>query len=289
MARGAMMTQWASVNGASIAFDVRGTGPPLVLIMGYRLNSSAWPAEFVEGLAERFTLVLFDNRGTGLSDKPISGYALSNMADDVLGLMDHLGIAQSNLLGYSMGGAIAQELVCRHPNRVSSLVLFATLCGGTRAAYADESVMRVMHNLEGLTPAQAARRIWAVTYEPNYLAANRDKIERQMQLEIESPTPLHAADLQFQALVDFDSSTALPEVRAPTLVVTADRDRLIPPRNSEVIADLIPGARLIVLRGRGHRAIWEAPAQCLALVADFLESREDFDHAVKANSTRMAL
>jgi 3-oxoadipate enol-lactonase len=289
MARGAMMTQRASVNGASIAFDVRGSGPPLVLIMGYRLNSSAWPAEFVEGLAERFTLVLFDNRGTGLSDKPISGYALSNMADDVLGLMDYLGIAQSNLLGYSMGGAIAQELVCRHPNRVLSLVFFATLCGGTRAAYADASVMRVMHDLEGLTPAEAARRIWTVTYEPNYLAANRDKIERQMQLETESPTPLHAADLQFQALVDFDSSTALPGVRAPTLVVTGDRDHLIPPRNSEVIADLIPGAHLIVLRGRGHRAIWEAPAQCMALVADFLENREDFDHAAKANSTRMAL
>jgi pimeloyl-ACP methyl ester carboxylesterase len=130
-----------------------------------------------------------------------------------------------------------------------------------------------MHNLEGLTPAQAARRIWVVTYEPNYLAANRDKIERQMQLEIESPTPLHAADLQFQALVDFDSSTALQGVRAPTLVVTWDRDRLIPTRNSEVIADLIPGAHLIVLRGRGHRAIWEAPAQCLCC-RRLLESRD---------------
>jgi 3-oxoadipate enol-lactonase len=283
------MTQRALVNGATVAFDVRGSGPPLVLIMGYRLSSSAWPAEFIDGLAERFTLVVFDNRGTGLSDKPTSGYALSNMAEDVIGLMEHLGIAEFNVLGYSMGGAIAQELVCRHPNRVSSLVLFATLCGGTRAAYADWSVMRVMHNLEGLTPAEAARRIWAVTYEPNYLAANRDKIERQMRLEIENPTPLHAADLQFQALVDFDSSKALSGVRARTLVVTGDRDQLIPPRNSEAIADLIPGAQLIVLRGRGHRAIWEAPAQCMALVAGFLEGREDFDDAAKANAIRMAL
>jgi pimeloyl-ACP methyl ester carboxylesterase len=152
------MTQRALVNGATVAFDVRGSGPPLVLIMGYRLSSSAWPAEFIDGLAERFTLVVFDNRGTGLSDKPTSGYALSNMAEDVIGLMEHLGIAEFNVLGYSMGGAIAQELVCRHPNRVSSLVLFATLCGGTRAAYADSSVMRVMHNLEGLAPAEAAQR-----------------------------------------------------------------------------------------------------------------------------------
>jgi pimeloyl-ACP methyl ester carboxylesterase len=271
MARGAMMRQRATVDGVSLAYDVRGSGPPLVLIMGYRLNSSAWPAEFVEGLAERFTLVLFDNRGTGLSDKPTSGYALSNMADDVIGLMDHLGIIHSHVLGYSMGGAIAQELVCHHPERVSSLVLFATLCGGPMAAYAGPTTLRVMHNLEGVTPAEAARRIWAVTYEPCYLAANRDKIERQMQLEIENPTPLHAADLQFQALVDFDSSKALPGVRARTLIVTGDSDHLIPPRNSEVLADLIPEAHLIVLRDSGHRAIWEAPRRCVELVVDFLE------------------
>jgi pimeloyl-ACP methyl ester carboxylesterase len=63
-----MMAQRATVNGVSLGYDVRGSGPPLVLIMGYRLNSSAWPAEFVEGLADQFTLVLFDNRGTGLSE-----------------------------------------------------------------------------------------------------------------------------------------------------------------------------------------------------------------------------
>ena len=80
-----------------------------------------------------------------------------------------------------------------------------------------------------MTPAEAARRIWTVTYEFGYLAANRDKIERQMQLEIENPTPLHAADLQFQALVDFDSSTRrFPGVRARTLVVTGDRDQVYP-------------------------------------------------------------
>jgi 3-oxoadipate enol-lactonase len=287
MARRAMMAQRATVNGVSLGYDVRGSGPPLVLIMGYRLNSSAWPAEFVEGLADQFTLVLFDNRGTGLSDKPTSGYALSNMAEDVIGLMDHLGIDHANVLGYSMGGAIAQELVCHHPERVSSLVLFATLCGGPRASYAGPATMRVMHGLEGMTPADAARRIWAVTYEPRYLAANRDKIERQMQLEIENPTPLHAADLQFQALVDFDSSKALPDVRARTLIVTGDRDQLIPPQNSEVLADLIPEARLVVLRGHGHRAIWEAPRRCAELVAEFLEPGAD--DVAEANSTWMAL
>ena len=72
-----MMMRRASVNGVALAYDVRGSGPPLILIMGYRLGSAAWPAEFVTALAKRLTMLLFDNRGTGLSDKPTSGYARS--------------------------------------------------------------------------------------------------------------------------------------------------------------------------------------------------------------------
>ena len=125
-----MTMQYADVNGIRIAYGVRGSGPPLVLIMGYRLSSLAWPLDFIEALAERFTVVLFDNRGTGTSDKPTFGYEISNMARDVGGLLDHLGIARANVLGYSMGGAIAQEFVRQFPDRVLGLVLCATMCGG---------------------------------------------------------------------------------------------------------------------------------------------------------------
>src|SRR5258706_7444110 len=109
----AMTMRHVEVNGIKIAFDIRGSGPRSVLIMGYRLSSRAWQPDFIEALAERFTVVLFDNRGTGLSDKPTFGYELSNMAKDVCGLLDHLRIVRANVLGYSMGGAIAQELVCQ--------------------------------------------------------------------------------------------------------------------------------------------------------------------------------
>jgi len=150
-----------------------------------------------------------------------------------------LEIARANVLGYSMGGAIAQELVCRYPERVLSLVLCATLCGGRRAVYARPTVISIMHDLDGLDAAAAARRIWTVTYQPEYLAANIDAVELQMQRELETPTPLHAADLQFQAFVDFDTSEALSSVRSPTLIMTGDSDVLIPPRNSEVLAELM--------------------------------------------------
>ncbi len=155
-----MTMQYADVNGIKIAYGVRGSGPPLVLIMGYRLSSLAWPLDFIEALAERFTVVLFDNRGTGTSDKPTFGYEISNMARDVGGLLDHLEIARANVLGYSMGGAIAQEFVRQFPDRVLGLVLCATMCGGPRAVYASPSVVRVMRELDGLKPEEIARRIW---------------------------------------------------------------------------------------------------------------------------------
>jgi pimeloyl-ACP methyl ester carboxylesterase len=155
----AMTMQYADVNGIRISYGVRGSGPPLVLIMGYRLSSLAWPLDFIAALAERFTLIVFDNRGTGNSDKPTFGYEISNMARDVAGLLDHLEIAQANVLGYSTGGAIAQEFVRQFPSRILALALCATMCGGPRAVYASPSVVRVMRELDGLEPEQIARRI----------------------------------------------------------------------------------------------------------------------------------
>jgi 3-oxoadipate enol-lactonase len=283
-----MRMRRAFVNGINVAYEIRGSGPPLLLIMGYRLNSRAWPPDFIDALAKRFTLILFDNRGTGQSDKPTSGYALSNIARDICGLLEHLEIPSAHVLGYSMGGAVAQELACRHPECVRRLVLCATLCGGPRTVYAGPAVTAVMRALVGLSPEEAARRIATVTYVPAYLGENRERVERQMLREIVDPTPLHAADLQFQAFVDFDSSGALAALRAPTLVMTGDEDRLIPPRNSKLLAELIPDARLVILTGLAHRAIWEAAEECASLITDFLveakEAQKEAPREARANA-----
>ena len=100
-----MALHHVKVNGVRIAYRVQGEGPPLVLVMGYRLSSSAWPPTFIGQLARRFTVITLDNRGTGLSDKPVKGYAIANMARDVCGLLDELEIAHVRMLCYSMGGA----------------------------------------------------------------------------------------------------------------------------------------------------------------------------------------
>jgi pimeloyl-ACP methyl ester carboxylesterase len=261
------MTARLAVNGVNIAYAVQGKGPPLVLVMGYRLNSTAWPATFIAQLAQRFTVITLDNRGTGLSDKPVTGYAISNMARDVRGLLDELGYAQTqvHMLGYSMGGAIAQEFVRQFPDRVKGLILCATMAGGPSATYAEPPVVRVMRDLEGLTPEQAARRIWSVTYAPGYLDKHRALAEEQMKREIALPTPLHAADLQFQAFAEFDCTQQLASIRKPTLVL----------KNSLKMASLIPGARLTLVPGGGHRVLWEATDECVAHIGGFLDDVEN--------------
>lgn len=270
--RSQMTPRFAKVNGVRIAYRVHGEGPPLVLVMGYRLNSMAWPPRLIEQLAYRFTVITLDNRGTGLSDKPIKGYAIANMARDVCGVLDELKLAQVHMMGYSMGGAIVQEFVRQFPNRVSSLILCATTAGGPRARYAKASVVAAMRDLDGLSPEQAARRIWKVSYSPGYLERHQDIAEEQMRREIALPTPLHAADLQFQAFAEFDGSKILTDIRCPTLVFTGDLDELIPPQNAAMMARLIPGAKLVIIPGCGHRVFWEALQRCADLITEFISS-----------------
>jgi hypothetical protein len=139
-----------------------------------------------------------------------------------------------------------------------------------------------MRELDGLKPEEIARQIWQVTYSRGYLEKHRELAEDQMRREIAAPTPLHAADLQFQAFAEFDCSKALPNIQAPTLVLTGDLDQLVSPQNSRIIASLVPGAKLIMIPGCGHRLMWEATDECIAFVSEFLSDVDEahFDRVV---------
>ncbi len=247
-----------------------GTGPALCLIAGFRQNSAAWPEAFISRLAERHRVILFDNRGTGLSEKPDRGYLLHEQAADVAALLAALEVPRSHILGFSMGGGIAQEFAIRFPDRVGRLILFGTLCGGIFSHYAPWSVLRRLFAVDGLGPEAAAREAWAVTYSPAYLAGNGASVARQMQRELEHPTPGFVAKRQMHALWHFDCYFGLPRITAPTLVATGADDQLVRPYNSTLLASRIPGAKLETLADLGHRAIWEAPEEIADLITDFL-------------------
>ena len=259
-----------SANGVSLRYELSGNGPALCLISGYRLHGAAWPEIFVERLARWFNVLTFDNRGTGLSDKPAHGYNLDNMAKDVVALLDEVGVGPAHILGFSMGGAIAQELAIRHPAMVNDLVLFATFPGGMFGIPAPWSVLRRLFDIEGRTPEEAARQVWPVTYSPEYLASHLAEVEAQMHREIVYPTPEHAARGQSAAIRAFSSTFRLSGITARTLVATGDADKLVPPGNSRILCNHIPDARLAIFPGLGHRAIWEAPDSMAEFIGSFL-------------------
>jgi pimeloyl-ACP methyl ester carboxylesterase len=251
-------------------FTESGDGPPLFLIAGFRQNGGAWPEDFILRLATRHRVIALDNRGTGLSDKPASGYDLHEQAADTISLLDALRLPRTHVLGFSMGGGIAQEMATRFPGRIDRLVLFATFCGGIWSHHAPWSVLRRLFAVGGLSPEQAARQAWEVTYTPAYLAAHASAVEQQMYRELAHPTPEFVAKRQMNALWAFDCYHRLPRIDAATLVTTGTHDRLVKPSNSRILASRIPGSRLEALADLGHRAIWEAPEEIAGFVADFL-------------------
>jgi len=261
---------FSTQTGIPLHYEVLGEGPPLCLVAGFRQHAAAWPHEFVMRLAARTQTIIFDNRGTGRSGKPSDGYEFARQARDVAGLLDHLGISRTHLLGFSMGGAIAQEFAAGHAHRLDRLVLFGTFCGGAWSEPAPWSVLRRLFDTDGLTPEQAARQALPVTYSPDYLAADPAAVERQMQRELAYPTPAFVSRKQMEALRSFDRYRDLPRIRAATLVATGAEDVLVRPRNSATIAARIPNARLETIAGLGHRAIWEAPEEMADLIGDFL-------------------
>jgi 3-oxoadipate enol-lactonase len=269
---------FSTKNGIALYYNVTGRGPAVCLINGYRLSGGAWPDAFINQLASRYQVISFDNRGTGRSDKPSGGYEFANMATDVLGLLDTLCLQRVHLLGFSMGGAIAQEFAIRHAERLDRLILFGTFCGGIWAEPASYSVFRRLLAADNQSPEEAARQAWPVTYSPEYLGAHADAVEQQMRRELEHPTSMFVAQRQMEALRQFDSFWDLPKIRAPTLVATGADDVLVKPRNSQILASRIPNSRLELMADLGHRAIWEAPEEIADLAGDFLTRPITWNH-----------
>jgi 3-oxoadipate enol-lactonase len=274
----------STTTEVSLYYDVAGEGPALCLINGYRLSGAAWPPSFLAHLAARCSVISFDNRGTGRSDKPDDGYEFGNQARDVVGLFDDLRLPRVHLLGFSMGGAIAQEVAIRYAERVGRLILFSTFCGGIWAEPTAFSVFRRLMVAEHQSPEDAARQAWPVTYTADYLAANAEAMEQQLRRELEYPTPTFVAQRQMEALREFDRYRDLPRIGATTLIVAGTLDVLVKPRNSAILASRIPNARLELLADLGHRAIWEAPEEMAELIGDFLTGPVGRNGIVNATS-----
>ncbi|MBI3994297.1 MAG: alpha/beta fold hydrolase [Candidatus Lambdaproteobacteria bacterium] len=255
-----------------IDHELRGAGPPLLMVPGFRRSRAVWMEPLLTLLAERFSLVLIDNRGTGNSDKPEDGYSIEGFADDAAGLLDALGIARAHVFGVSMGGMIAQRIATRHPHKVSRLVIGCSHCGRSGAVPPEPHVLdllRLMPN-DSMDEMEVAYRQEEVSFTPTFRRQNRALLDTLFQALNANPTPAFAVAGHLAALEAFDACGDLGAIRAPTLFITGQDDRLIVPENSRSMARTIPGARLVELPQAGHLFWVEKPRETAEALIEFL-------------------
>jgi pimeloyl-ACP methyl ester carboxylesterase len=261
------------VGEVKLNCDVTGKGEPLLMIMGLGASSAAWDPELVTELARTLRVITFDNRGTGQSDKPDAPYSIEMFADDAAGLLDKLDVARAHIFGVSMGGMIAQEFALRHPGRTATLTLGCTTAGGKHSVPPlPESLKILTAPRVGVPPEEVIRRGWPLAYTPKYIAENRGLLEAGIARLLKYPTPPYAFQRQLEGTYTLKTFDRIPQIKAPTLVVTGAEDVLIPAKNSEILAAQIPGAKLHIIAGVGHAFMAEGRDAFLKVFLPFVKS-----------------
>ena len=237
-----------------INYDIFGEGEPLLLIMGFGMPGAAWLPSLP--LLGSFKCIYFDNRGTGLSDKPEGPYTVEQMADDASNLLKALKIPKAKVFGVSMGGMIAQELVLRHPEQVERVVLGCTTPGGPNAKMASPEVIQTL--MTGFKTMQSNAEkafdiIMPVLYPDAFIKAHPEI--KQMMLAgaaMMPPTPPETADRAMAGIMTFNAYDRLPQIKCPVMIVHGEADVLVPPENAHVIKSRVPQAQLYMIPGAGH-------------------------------------
>lgn len=256
----------ATVNGLDLFHLRRGTGEPLLLIQGMSGTHASWGEPLLSDLERSFDLVAYDHRGIGRSAPYRDPFTIAGLADDAAGLLDALGWESAHVLGISMGGMVAQELALGHPERVRTLTLGCTYCGGPQGVLASGAVVQRLGAAMLSGDAELAIR---TSYEVNVSAAFAAQASNYAPfhaMAMSVPAPVPVILLQMQAIQAHDTSARLPSLSVPTLVIHGDEDQMLPVANGRQIASLIPGARLEELPGVGHMFWWEQPQRTAELL-----------------------
>ena len=242
----------------AVGYRAVGSGPPLVLIMGYGLTMEGWDPRLVHALAAHHEVVMFDNSGIGKTRQLPVPVSIDDMADQTSALISALGLAHPEVLGWSMGGTIAQALAVLHPAQVGRLVLCATFPGNGNA-------------LSSPAGDQGQRGDWPANEGGSYSAYQA----AVAQYPAAAKPPALATGQQATALTDWDvggdpAGRDTGRIFAPTLIADGAEDQLDPVANNHTLASLIRGSRLKLYPDAGHAFLFQDWASFASLVNSFL-------------------
>ena len=271
------------VGDVELYYEEHGGGEPLLCIMGLAADSTAWVLQ-VPDFARRYRTIVYDNRGVGRSSKPPGPYTIHQMADDAAALLDHLNVASAHVCGVSMGGMISQELALRHPAKVRSLVLGCTYpepdaeienhrlmsLGKFGGHISAEGGMEI--DVQAINPMEFLQHMLPNVFNAEFIATQLPMLLQVFSGALQYGFSMEAILGQVAAVMSHKATDRLHQIAVPTLVLTGDADRLIPPKNSEILADAIPGAKLLMIPGGSHGFNFETPDVFNRAVLDFLDA-----------------
>jgi pimeloyl-ACP methyl ester carboxylesterase len=253
----------AAIDGTRIAYQVRGVGQPLVLLAGQSNNHTWWDPIRADFDAEYRTITM-DWRGTGESDKPDEVYSTVGFADDVVAVLDELGLDSAHVYGTSMGGRVAQWLAINHPERVDGLVLGCTSPGAAHGFERSQAIRKALAH-----PARTDQVLLELMYTPEWLARNPGPY----YVLGDASMPSYAKGRHLVASNKHDAWDGLPGISAPTLVLHGADDIFSPSANAQLLADRIPGARAELIAGARHAYFHEFRSVASPAVLAFLSAQ----------------
>ena len=262
---------YAENRGARIYWGKYGEGSDLLLVQGLGYTTEMWH-RVLPALARRHRVIAFDNRGVGRSDVPPGPYPIELMASDAVAVLDAARADSAHVFGISMGGYISQELALQAPDRVRSLVLGCTGCGGREAVLAEQEVLDLLTARASMPAEQGIRVMVPYIYDP---ATPRERIEEDLAIRLQTYPPEQGYLGQLQGIAGWESCSRLGGLRLPVLVIHGTSDRLVPPANGRRLAEAISGARLLMLPQASHVFFTDQPEATIEAVLGFVAEVEE--------------
>ena len=255
------MSRLRRPDGCSLAYEVYGApdAAAIILLEGLGGDIPGWRRN-IPHLASALRVVAYDFRGNGDSGEPPGPCTMATFVEDTIAVLDELGVERSHVYGQSFGGMVAQELALAHPERVRSLILACTHCGGTHMVPAPRD------------PVPKAEP-WRSLYSPGFPGAHPQHVDEDLRVGARQPRHPVGGRRQWEAMQAFDTYDRLPAIATPTLVLHGTEDQLVAPENAEVLVSRISGAELHWLEGAGHLYHSEQADAADAAVLDFIARR----------------
>jgi 3-oxoadipate enol-lactonase len=261
-------------SGIEIYYEIHGNGQPLLLITGLGYGLWYWQ-KLVAELSDHFQVITFDNRGAGKSSHPEGPYTVPMMAEDTAGLLDALNLEQVAVLGHSLGGFIAQELVINRPDLVGKLILASTNHGGMKVIPVTPEALEVM-TTRGGDPVELVKRGIEIACAPGFAEKQPQIVQDLIDYRFTNPVP----SAQYQAQVAAGAGTAaysdaqvderMASIKVPTLILFGEFDRVVPPGNAKLMAEKIHQSQVVLIPDTGHMFPIENPSAAAEALKEFL-------------------